>query len=83
MNLEGYIKDLVPGLQEKARACGSAEELLALAKEAKVPPMLRSAPQRRIARNAEAATRLARKTNGTSTTGNSIATTAVIIGVWI
>ena len=37
MNLEGYIKDLVPELQEKARACGSTEELLALAKEAKVP----------------------------------------------
>ena len=37
MNLEGYIKDLDPELQEKARACGSAEELLALAKEAKAP----------------------------------------------
>lgn len=37
MNLEDYIKDLDPELQEKARACGSAEELLALAKEAKVP----------------------------------------------
>ncbi|MDO4851108.1 MAG: Nif11-like leader peptide family natural product precursor [Actinomycetota bacterium] len=37
MNLEDYIKDLDPELQEKARACGSVEELLALAKEAKVP----------------------------------------------
>ena len=38
-NLQGvtdkldYIKDLAPELQEKARACGSTEELLALAKE--------------------------------------------------
>ena len=37
MNLESYIKDLSPELQEKARACGSVEELLALAKEEKVP----------------------------------------------
>ena len=37
MNLEDYIKDLDPELQEKARACGSAEELLALAKDAGVP----------------------------------------------
>ena len=37
MNLEDYIKDLAPDLQEKARACGSTEELLALAREAKVP----------------------------------------------
>ena len=37
MNLGDYIKDLAPELQEKARACGSTEELLALAKEAKVP----------------------------------------------
>ena len=37
MNLEDYIKDLSPELQEKARACGSVEELLALAKDAKVP----------------------------------------------
>lgn len=37
MNLEDYIKDLAPELQEKARACGSVEELIALAKEAKVP----------------------------------------------
>ena len=37
MDIESYIKDLSPELQEKARACGSVEELLALAKEAKVP----------------------------------------------
>ena len=37
MSLEDYIKDLDPELQEKARACGSAEELLALAKDAGVP----------------------------------------------
>ena len=37
MNLEDYIKDLAPELQEKARACGSVEELVALAKDAKVP----------------------------------------------
>ena len=37
MNLADYIKDLTPELQERARACGSAEELLALAKEAQVP----------------------------------------------
>ena len=37
MNLEDYIKDLAPDLQEKARACGSVEELLALARENKVP----------------------------------------------
>ena len=37
MNLENYIKDLDPGLQERARACGSLEELLALAKEERVP----------------------------------------------
>ena len=37
MNLEDYIKDLSPELQEKAQACGSVEELLALAKEAKIP----------------------------------------------
>ena len=37
MNLEDVIKDLDPELQEKARACGSAEELVALAKDAKVP----------------------------------------------
>ena len=36
MNLEDYIKDLAPELQEKARACGSIEELVALAKEADV-----------------------------------------------
>ena len=37
MDIESYIKDLAPELQEKARACGSVEELLALAKESKVP----------------------------------------------
>ena len=37
MSFEDYIKDLAPDLQEKARACGSAEELLALAREAEVP----------------------------------------------
>ena len=37
MNLEDYIKDLDPELQDKARACGSVEELVALAKEAKAP----------------------------------------------
>ena len=35
MNLEDCIKDLSPELQEKARACGSVEELVALAKEEK------------------------------------------------
>ena len=33
MDIESYIKDLSPELQEKARACGSVEELLALAKK--------------------------------------------------
>ena len=33
MDIEGYIKDLSPELQEKARACKSVDELLALAKE--------------------------------------------------
>ena len=37
MNLEDFIKDLGPELQGKARACGSVAELLALAKDAKVP----------------------------------------------
>ena len=37
MDIESYIKNLAPELQEKARACGSVEELLALAKEAEVP----------------------------------------------
>ena len=37
MNLEDFIKDLEPELQEEARACGSFEELLALAKDAKIP----------------------------------------------
>jgi hypothetical protein len=40
MNLEDFMKDLSPELQEKAYACKSAEELLALAREEKVelPP---------------------------------------------
>ena len=37
MNLVDYIKDLAPELQEKIRACSSTEELISLAKEAKVP----------------------------------------------
>ena len=37
MNLEDFIKDLNPELQEKARACGSVGELLALAQEEQVP----------------------------------------------
>ena len=37
MDIESHIKDLSPELQEKARACGSVGELMALAKEAKVP----------------------------------------------
>ena len=37
MNIEGYIKDLDPELQERARACGSLEELISLAKDAKIP----------------------------------------------
>ena len=37
MDIESYIKDLDPELQERARACGSVEELLTLAKEEKVP----------------------------------------------
>ena len=36
MNLEEYIRELSPELQEKARACESADELLSLAKEAGV-----------------------------------------------
>lgn len=37
MNLEEFIGNLSPELQEKARACGSAQDLLALAKEAGIP----------------------------------------------
>ena len=37
MNTESYIKNLAPELQEKARACTNVQELLALAKEAKLP----------------------------------------------
>ncbi|MBO4365807.1 MAG: hypothetical protein J5804_05895, partial [Eggerthellaceae bacterium] len=37
MNPEDYIKNLTPDLLEKARACSSVEELLALAKEESIP----------------------------------------------
>ena len=37
MDLEDYIKNLTAELQEKARTCGSVEELLALARESKTP----------------------------------------------
>ena len=37
MNIEQYIKELAPELQEKAIACGSIEELIALAREQKIP----------------------------------------------
>lgn len=37
MSLEEFIENLNPELKEKARECSSAEELLALAKEADVP----------------------------------------------
>ena len=37
MNLEDFIKDLDPELQEKARRCGSVAELLELAREKKIP----------------------------------------------
>ena len=37
VDIESYIKNLPPELQEKVRTCSSVEELLALAKEAKVP----------------------------------------------
>ena len=37
MSIESYIKDLDPELQKKARACDNAEELLALARENKIP----------------------------------------------
>ena len=37
MDIESFIKDLSPELQEKARTCGSVKELLELAKEAEVP----------------------------------------------
>lgn len=33
MDIESYIKDLSPELQEKVRACKSVDELLTLAKE--------------------------------------------------
>ena len=37
INIEEYIKDLAPELQEKARACTNIEDLLKLARENKVP----------------------------------------------
>ena len=37
MDLENFIKDLSPELQEKARQCASVDELLALAKDEKIP----------------------------------------------
>ena len=37
MSLEDYIKDLDPEVQEKARACGNIDELVTLAKDAKIP----------------------------------------------
>ena len=37
MDIERYIKNLAPELQEQARACGSAEELIALARDKKIP----------------------------------------------
>ena len=37
MNLEDYIKDLSPEVQEKARACKSFDELLDLAEEQGIP----------------------------------------------
>ena len=36
-NIEEYIRELPPELQEKAKACKSADELLALAGEKKIP----------------------------------------------
>lgn len=36
MNLEKYIMNLSPELQEKARRCGSIDELLALSRDGKV-----------------------------------------------
>lgn len=37
INIEEYIKDLSPELQEKAKACASIDELLKLAKDNKIP----------------------------------------------
>lgn len=37
INIDEYIKDLSPELQEKAKACSSVNELLELARENKVP----------------------------------------------
>ncbi len=37
LNIEGYINDLTPELQEKARACNSIEELIDLADKNDLP----------------------------------------------
>ncbi len=37
LNIEEYIKDLSPELQEKARACRSVDELMRLAEENDIP----------------------------------------------
>ena len=37
INIEDYIKDLSPELQEKARACQNPGELIQLAQENKIP----------------------------------------------
>jgi len=37
MDVEGYIKELSPELQERARQCGSVEEIIALARKEKIP----------------------------------------------
>lgn len=37
MDIEKYIKDLSPELQEKARGCGSIAELSALARDNDIP----------------------------------------------
>ena len=37
MNLEDFIKDLSPELQEKARACMNVDDLISLAEEKGVP----------------------------------------------
>ena len=44
MNVESYIKDLDPELQEKARACDSAQELLALATRRLLPSLVEKVP---------------------------------------
>ena len=37
MSIEDYIKNLSPELQEQARSCGSVEEIMALAREERMP----------------------------------------------